>query len=190
MMHSEEHYYAVRGRVPHAPVERAARFIYLNRTCYNGLYRVNRKGGFNVPIGRYANPKIVDRENLLAVATALASTELRSGDFEELARDCGAGDLVYLDPPYDPLSPTSQFTSYTREGFHEPEQQRLATAFAAMAERGACVILSNSDTALIRRLYGELSPKPAIDEVEVPRSINSKAGGRGKIKELLIHTCP
>lgn len=190
MMHSEEHYYAVRERMPHAPVERAARFIYLNRTCYNGLYRVNRKGGFNVPIGRYDNPKIVDRENLLAVAAALETTVLRSGDFENMTRECGAGDLVYLDPPYDPLSPTSQFTSYTRDGFHQPEQQRLAKAFEAMAARGASVILSNSDTTLIRELYSKLSPAPTIDEVEVPRSINSKGGRRGKIKELLIVSRP
>lgn len=188
LMHSEEHYYAVRARVPHAPVERAARFIYLNRTCYNGLYRVNRKGGFNVPMGRYDNPKIVDRENLLAVATALESAELRSGDFGDITTDCGEGDLVYLDPPYDPLSSTSQFTSYTRDGFHRPEQQRLAKTFESMAARGASVILSNSDTPLIRELYTALSPVPTIDEVEVPRSINSKGGGRGKVKELLIYS--
>ena len=131
MMHGEEHYYAVRGRVPRAPIERAARFIYLNRTCYNGLYRVNRKGEFNVPIGRYDNPKIVDRQNLLAVATALENTELRAGDFGDVTADCGAGDLVYLDPPYDPLSETSQFTSYTRDGFHREEQERLAETFAS-----------------------------------------------------------
>lgn len=190
MMHSEEHYYAVRASAPHAPVERAARFIYLNRTCYNGLYRVNRRGGFNVPMGRYDNPKIVDRENLLAVATALESTDLRSGDFGEITNDCGAGDLVYLDPPYDPLSRTSQFTSYTRDGFHRPEQERLAKAFESSAARGAVVILSNSDTPLIRELYTSLSPAPTIDEVEVPRSINSKAGGRGKVKELLIYCHP
>jgi DNA adenine methylase len=122
MMHSEEHYYAVRSRVPHAPGERAARFIYLNRTCFNGLYRVNRKGEFNVPIGRYTNPKIVDRENLLAVASVLETTELRSGDFEDITDGCGPGDLVYLDPPYDTMYSTSQFTSYTRDGFHGPEQ--------------------------------------------------------------------
>lgn len=188
MMHSSEHYYAVRGRVPRAPIERAARFIYLNRTCYNGLYRVNRKGEFNVPIGRYDNPKIVDRENLLAVASALEGTELRTGDFGDVTHGCGAGDLVYLDPPYDPLSDTSQFTSYTRDGFHRAEQERLVDEFAAMARRGAAVILSNSDTALIRELYGRLSPQPKIDGVEVARSINSKGRSRGKIRELLIYT--
>lgn len=188
MMHGEEHYYAVRARVPRSAVERAARFIYLNRTCYNGLYRVNRKGQFNVPIGRYANPRIVDRENLLAVATALASTDLRACDFGDIAAECGDGDLVYLDPPYDPLSETSRFTSYTREGFHREEQERLAASFEAMARRGAFVILSNSDTELIRELYTALTPAPVIGEVEVPRAINSKGRSRGKIKELLIYT--
>jgi len=187
MMHGPEHFYAVRARVPQAPIERAARFIYLNRTCYNGLYRVNRKGEFNVPIGRYDKPKIVDRENLLAVATALENTELRTGDFGDITADCEAGDLVYLDPPYDPLSETSHFTNYTRGGFRRPEQKRLAEAFEAMAMRGVSVILSNSDTDLIRTLYTGLTPAPVIDEVEVPRSINSKARARGKIKELLIH---
>ena len=190
MMHSEEHYYAVRARVPHSPAERAARFIYLNRTCYNGLYRVNRKGEFNVPIGRYDNPKIADRENLLAVSSALDNTELRSSDFGDITAECVAGDLVYLDPPYDPLSETSQFTGYTRDGFHRAEQERLAKAFETMAVRGATVVLSNSDTELIRELYTGLNPSPVIDEVEVPRSINSKARSRGKIKELLIHYCP
>lgn len=187
MMHGKEHYYAVRSRVPHAPIERAARFIYLNRTCYNGLYRVNRKGEFNVPIGRYDNPKIVNRENLLAVATTLEHTDLRTGDFGDLTADCEAGDLVYLDPPYDPLSETSHFTSYTRDGFGRPEQERLAATFEAMVGKGASVILSNSNTDLIRKLYTGLTPSVVIDEVEVPRSINSKGRSRGKIRELMIH---
>ncbi len=189
-LHREEHYYAVRAKVPHGETERAARFIYLNRTCYNGLYRVNRKGQFNVPMGRYDKPKILDRENILAVSTALRDVELRRGDFGALTDDCGAGDLVYLDPPYVPLSETSQFTSYTRDGFGRPEQERLAETFEALAARGALVILSNSDTALVRELYSALTPKPSFDEVKVPRSINSKAGGRGRIRELLIYHRP
>lgn len=187
LMHGEEHYYAVRRSEPHSPVERAARFIYLNRTCYNGLYRVNSKGRFNVPMGRYANPKIADRENLVAVAAALERTDIRCCDFEDITAECGSGDLVYLDPPYDPLSDTSNFTSYTREKFQRSEQERLAEAFAASASRGATVILSNSDTELVRDLYRSLTPRPVIEEVEVPRSINSKARSRGKIKELLIY---
>ncbi len=189
-LHREEHYYAVRAKVPHGETERAARFIYLNRTCYNGLYRVNRKGQFNVPMGRYDKPKILDRENILAVSTALRDVELRRGDFGALTDDCGAGDLVYLDPPYVPLSETSQFTSYTRDGFGRPEQERLAKTFAAGVARGASVILSNSDTPLVRELYSALVPKPSFDAVTVPRSINSKAGGRGRIRELLIYHHP
>ena len=95
-LHSKEHYYAVRAKVPHGETERAARFIYLNRTCYNGLYRVNRKGLFNVPMGRYDKPRILDRENILAVSTALRDVELKSGDFGALTDDCGAGDLVTM----------------------------------------------------------------------------------------------
>jgi DNA adenine methylase len=186
-LHCKDHYYAVRAKVPHGETERAARFIYLNRTCYNGLYRVNRKGLFNVPIGRYDKPKILDRENLRAVSTALKNVELRPGDFAVLTDDCGAGDLVYLDPPYVPLSETSQFTSYTRDGFGRPEQERLAETFEALAARGASVILSNSDTALVRELYSALTPKPSFDEVQVPRSINSKTGGRSRVRELLIY---
>ena len=189
-LHSKEHYYAVRAKVPHGETERAARFIYLNRTCYNGLYRVNRKGLFNVPMGRYDKPRILDRENILAVSTTLRDVELKSGDFGALMDDCGAGDLVYLDPPYVPLSETSHFTSYTRDGFGRPEQERLAKTFAAAVARGASVILSNSDTALVRELYSAIEPKPSFDEVEVPRSINSKAGGRGRVRELLIYHHP
>ncbi len=189
-LHSKEHYYAVRAKVPHGETERAARFIYLNRTCYNGLYRVNRKGLFNVPMGRYDKPRILDRENILAVSTTLRDVELKSGDFGALTDDCGAGDLVYLDPPYVPLSETSHFTSYTRDGFGRPEQERLAKTFEAAVARGASVILSNSDTALVRELYSAIEPKPSFDEVEVPRSINSKAGGRGRVRELLIYHHP
>ena len=189
-LHSKEHYYAVRAKVPHGETERAARFIYLNRTCYNGLYRVNRKGLFNVPMGRYDKPRILDRENILAVSTTLRDVELKSGDFGALMDDCGAGDLVYLDPPYVPLSETSHFTSYTRDGFGRPEQERLAKTFEAAVARGASVILSNSDTALVRELYSAIEPKPSFDEVEVPRSINSKAGGRGRVRELLIYHHP
>jgi len=189
-LHSEEHYYAVRAKVPNGVAERAARFIYLNRTCYNGLYRVNRKGAFNVPMGRYKSPKIADRENLLAVSAVLEGVELAVGDFEALTSNGAAGDLVYLDPPYDPLSATSRFTSYTREGFGRAEQKRLAEAVQGLARRGATVVASNSDTEHIRDLYQGLTPRPSIDEVEVSRAINSNASGRGRIRELLIHYRP
>jgi DNA adenine methylase len=186
-LHSEQHFYAVRSARPREACERAARFIYLNRTCYNGLYRVNRRGEFNVPFGRYDHPRIVDRENLLAVATALAGVDLRCADFEAVLSECSSGDLVYLDPPYHPLSATSAFTSYTREGFGEEEQRRLARAFGDATRQGAFVILSNSNSGFVRELYSELDPCPIMDEVSVSRPINSKASGRGPVAELLIY---
>lgn len=186
-LHSEEHYYAVRARRPLQAAERAARFIYLNRTCYNGLYRVNRRGEFNVPFGRYERPRIVDRENLLAVANVLEGVDIRLSDFETLLDECGEGDLVYLDPPYHPLSETSAFTSYTREGFGAREHRRLARAFERAARRRSAVILSNSNARYVRELYQSIEPKAVLEEVEVSRPINSRASGRGAVKELLIH---
>jgi len=186
--HGKDHYYRVRAQDPArlSLVERAARFIYLNRTCFNGLYRVNASGAFNVPIGRYANPRIVDAENLLAVAGALRGVEIRCADFAELCADAGKGDVVYFDPPYEPLSTSAHFTAYTPGGFGEPEQLRLAGAFSALVRRGARVILSNSDTPFIRAVYGALRRPPRIDVVLSPRAINSKAERRGAVNELLI----
>jgi DNA adenine methylase len=186
-LHSREHYYAVRAWKPRDAAERAARFIYLNRTCYNGLYRVNRRGEFNVPVGRYDRPKIVDRENLLAVASVLEGVDIRLSDFEAVVDECRETDLVYLDPPYHPQSETSSFTSYTRDGFGAAEQKRLARAFGRAAGRRAAVILSNSTSPFVRELYQGLVPRPVLEEVEVSRPINSKGSGRGAVAELLIH---
>lgn len=185
--HDRAHYYAVRASVPRGVAERAARFIYLNRTCFNGLYRVNSKGEFNVPMGRYTNPRILDRENLEAVSSVLRSVEVRAADFAELLSEARAGDLVYLDPPYQPLSRTSSFTAYTKDGFGELEQERLARLFAAAVDKGATVILSNSGDARVRELYENLNPAPRIDEVQVKRAINSKTSRRGPVGELLVH---
>ena len=187
-LHSEEHYYGVRRASPREPAERAARFIYLNRTCYNGLYRVNRRGAFNVPIGRYHRPRIVDRENLLAVGTALRGVGIEAADFERATESAGPGDLVYMDPPYHPLSETSGFTSYTPGGFGLEEQRRLARVFEKLSRRNAFVILSNSGSDLVRELYESLEPRPRIDEVGVARPINSKGKSRGPVPELLIYS--
>jgi len=187
-LHSKEHYYNVRRATPRETAERAARFIYLNRTCYNGLYRVNRRGVFNVPIGRYDRPRIVDRENLLAVATALHGVAIEAADFEAVTEGAGAGDLVYCDPPYHPLSETSAFTSYTSGGFGIVDQRRLARVFEKLSRRGAFVILSNSSSDRVRELYQALDPRPRMDEVEVPRAINSNAKSRGPVPELLIYS--
>ena len=185
--HSPEHYYEVRRSHPTDPVERAALFIYLNRTCYNGLWRVNRRGEFNVPLGKYTNPKILDEKNLRLVSRALRDVEILCVDFEEAVSDCGRNDLIYFDPPYQPLSATSRFTAYTSEGFGTEEQGRLARVFGNLRKKGAFVVLSNSDAEIVRYLYRGLSPRPTLDRVRVPRSINSKAKGRGAIDELLIY---
>lgn len=188
LLHSKEHYYAVRRLAPRESAERAARFVYLNRTCYNGLYRVNRRGLFNVPMGRYHRPRIVDRENLLAVGTALQGVRIEAADFEAATEESALGDLVYFDPPYQPLSETSAFTSYTSTGFGPDEQRRLARVFEKLSRRGAFVILSNSCSDPVRELYESLHPRPRIDEVQVPRAINSKGKSRGPVPELLIYT--
>ncbi len=179
-----EYFYQVRGqnRADLSPVQRAGRFIYLNRTCYNGLYRVNSTGQFNVPFGKYKNPTICDADGLRAASHALRETEIIHADFEEVTARAGKRDFVYFDPPYQPLSKTSSFTAYTSEKFDEKEQERLANTFASLDRRGSFVMLSNSDTPLIRELYRAFQ----IHEIQASRAINSKPEGRGKITELLI----
>jgi DNA adenine methylase len=182
------YYYSVRAqdRQPdfaHRPAtERAARTLFLNRTCYNGLYRVNRQGHFNVPFGRYKNPRIVHEQNLRAVSEALQNTDLHSDDFGCCQEWAAGGDLVYLDPPYDPLSATASFTSYTSTAFDESEQHRLADLFRRLDATGCLIMLSNSDTGLIRELYAGYR----IEVLQARRAINSKGNGRTAIPELLI----
>ncbi|MFO7169225.1 MAG: DNA adenine methylase, partial [Chloroflexota bacterium] len=134
-------------------IERAARTIFLNRTCYNGLYRLNRKGQFNAPFGYYKNPLICDPENLRAVSVALRGVDLRVEDFGAVLERAEPGDLVYFDPPYVPVSATASFTHYTGQTFGPEDQRRLAEVFAALADRGVYVMLSNSATPLSRELY-------------------------------------
>lgn len=164
------------------PARRAARFIYLNKTCYNGLYRENQRGEFNVPFGRYRRPRICDADNLRAAALALRDAHLQSHDFDKVLDPAKSGDFVYFDPPYHPLSATSSFTSYREEGFGPDEQRRLARAFQQLDRRGVYVMLSNSDTPLIRELYGGY----VVEQVEAARPINSKSERRGKISELIV----
>lgn len=160
----------------------AARMIFLNRSCFNGLYRVNRAGKFNVPFGRYKNPTICNTENLTAVSNALASVDLRVKSVFESVLRARRGDLVYFDPPYDPLTPSASFTAYTAGGFGPDEQARLAELFGDLARRGVHVLLSNSDTPLIRKLYRGFR----IDTVYARRAINSRADKHGQVGELLI----
>lgn len=182
--YDREHYYAVREQDPAGldPVARAARTIFLNRAGFNGLYRVNSEGRFNVPFGRYANPKICDADNLRACAAALRGVACETRDFAAVADAAEPGDFVYFDPPYTPVSSTANFTAYNPGGFGWKEQQRLAELVHTLAARKVKVMLSNSDVPEIRSLYRGL---PVI-EVQASRSINCKAGGRGKIGEVVI----
>ena len=167
----------------------SALFIFLNRTCFNGLYRVNAKGYFNVPFGKYANPKICDGENLLAVSAVLQNVEILNGDYAVLAEHARAGAFVYLDPPYKPISETSAFNSYVAGGFGDEEQVRLRDFCNTISEQGASFMLSNSDPASVNpendffdRIYAGYN----IQRVLAKRNINSKGGNRGEINELLI----
>ena len=185
-VYEEEHYYRVRAQDPQllGGAVATARFIYLNRTCFNGLYRVNRKGQFNVPFGKYTNPTICDEENLRAVAKALRDSNagLDSGDFQEMVEKAKRGDAVYIDPPYAPASETANFTAYTAGGFGPKDQERLRDVAKKLDARGVHVLLSNSDTPLVRKLYKGFK----IEEVQAPRRVNSKGGKRGNVGELLI----
>ena len=183
---ARKHYYHVRERSTSrlGGPARAARFLYLNKTCYNGLYRVNSKGRFNVPLGRYARPAILHAPALRLVSEALTGIELRTGHFRDTVHDAGRGDFVYFDPPYHPLSPTSSFTSYTGNPFGVGDQEELAGVVTDLHHRGACVMLSNSDSPLIRRLYD--APGLSIRTVRARRSINSKGDRRGAVREVVV----
>ena len=162
--------------------ERAAMFIYLNKTCFNGLHRVNRKGEFNVPEGRYKNPRILDAENLRAASAALAGSEIQNVGFEGLLASARPGDFVYLDPPYEPMSRTASFTSYAEEGFSQDDQRRLRDVYAELDRRGCKLMLSNSDVPFIRELYG----KWRVDLVAAPRAVSCDARGRGLVSEVVV----
>lgn len=180
--HSEDYYYAMRVRRPRASAARAARLIYLNKTCYNGLHRENSKGMFNTPMGSYENPRICDEENLLAVSRALSQANIQARSFTTIGRQAREGDLIYFDPPYHPVSSTASFTSYSRQGFDEEGQRALAALFRKLDRRGVKLILSNSMTELIQSLYGDF----CLSRVSAKRSVNSKGDRRGKIAEALI----
>jgi DNA adenine methylase len=185
--YDEQLYYEVREQDP-ASLDlpsRAARTIYLNKTGYNGLYRVNRAGRFNVPFGRYTNPGFRSPDsvdNLRACSRALRGAKLAVRDFAQVVRHARRGDFVYFDPPYVPLSETSAFTSYAAGGFGPAEQERLAEIVGELSGRGVLVMLSNSDAPVVRALYA----KYRIDVVTASRSINSRATGRGKVREVVV----
>jgi len=181
---TREYYYSVRALDPQelSPVERASRFLYLNKTAYNGLWRVNSQGKHNVPFGRYKNPKIVDEPNLRSVAEALKHAQILCDDFGRVLEFARSGTFVYLDPPYYPLSDTANFTGYTPGAFGPEDQKRLAAVFRELDRRGCLVMLSNSDTPFIRELYSGYD----IQVVYARRAINCRPDRRGPITELVI----
>lgn len=187
-----EYYYAIReidrnkeAFARMSPVERASRFIYLNHTCFNGLYRVNAKGEFNVPFGKYKNPAVCDEENIRAVSRYFNRADIRfcTGDFANVLQDLPEGSFVYLDPPYVPLSPTASFTSYTAGGFNAKDQERLKEECDRLNKRGIRFLESNSDTEFCRELYKDY----AIETVSVRRNINADASKRAGATEILMH---
>jgi DNA adenine methylase len=186
-VHSEAHYYEMRERWNQQrptwnAAERAAAFIYLNKTCFNGLWRVNRSGAFNVPIGRYTDPPICVPEALRAAHDVLARAELKCGDYRTAVATASRGDFVYFDPPYDPVAPTANFTSYTASAFGPDQQRELAETARMLVARGCKVMLSNSDTPFIRSLYKGFQ----IDRVKCSRAINSNAAKRGDVDEVIV----
>ena len=185
--HDESHYYEMRTRwndrdVSWSTPERAAAFIYLNKTCFNGLWRVNRSGAFNVPIGRYTDPPICVPAALRAAHEVLSHAELRCADYRTAVADAKAGDFLYFDPPYDPVTPTANFTSYSADGFGPDDQRALADTARELIARGCKVMLSNSDTPFIRSIYKGFR----VERVKCARAINSNASKRGDVDELII----
>jgi DNA adenine methylase len=184
-VNEEDYYYVVRATDPSAlsPVDRAARFIYLNKTAFNGLWRENKSGRMNAPFGHYDNPTICDEARLAAASRALRRTVITQGSFVEMDAAIQAHDFVYCDPPYLPVSLTANFTSYSAGGFGMPEQIDLVMMARRWAARGARVVLSNADVALAHELYGDDFHR---ERVEVARAINSKGDRRGKVGELIL----
>ena len=185
--HSKEQFYHIRNldrSTDFANLDlffRAGRFIYLNKTCFNGLCRYNARGEFNTPMGSYKNPKIYDEALILGAHNALQNAQILSDDFERVCEVAQRGDFVYFDPPYFPLNKTSSFVGYT-DSFLQDEQLRLCKAFKILESRGVKVLQSNSNTEFIRELYKDFE----IIEVKAKRVINCKGDKRGEISELLI----
>jgi len=188
--YDEDYFYKVRNLdrtrsyESYTDVKRASRFIYLNKTCFNGLYRVNSKGYNNVPFGKYDNPKIIDAENLRLCSEALRNTAINTGSFLLIEHIAQAGDFVYFDPPYVPISKTSYFTSYSKDGFGKQEQEELRDLFNRLTKRGVYCMLSNSYVEEVLEMYKEY--KDEIHTVSATRIINCKSENRGKIKEVII----
>ena len=188
--HSKDFYYETRaldrenGFLKTSELERATRFIYLNKTCFNGLYRVNKKGFFNTPIGSYKNPNIADKDTILSASNALQNAIITNQSFVKVIEDSDKDDLVYFDPPYYPLNVTSSFTAYDSNCFLDNEQFELFEAFEILADKKTKVLHSNSDSSFIKDLYNKYD----TSIVTANRFINSNSSGRGKINEVLIRS--
>jgi DNA adenine methylase len=187
--HSKDFYYKKRNNFnkiknskKNNKVELAACLIYLNHTCFNGLYRVNQKGDFNVPVGNYKNPEIFDEKNLKSASNFLKKVDILCDDFETAVKLAKSDDFVYFDPPYDPINNTSNFTEYNNGGFGKKEQKRLCQTFKNLDKKNIKLALSNSNTEFIKNIYRDFN----IHVLEAKRTINSNSKKRGKIKELLI----
>ena len=181
--YSEEYYYSLRSQHLLESIEVASRTVFLNKTGFNGLYRQNLKGEFNVPFGKRAKcPALYDRDNLIAASKKLKLAEIINGDFEEVIDGAQPGDFIYCDPPYEPLSATSSFNSYTGGGFSQADQRRLKDACQKAAERGVFVAVSNSSADFILHLYKDQD----VRKIRAKRAINSKGDSRGEIEEVLV----
>jgi DNA adenine methylase len=183
---NEKYFYQQRALMADggASIADAARFIYINRTCYNGLYRVNRAGAPNMPYGHLAKPRICDAEGLSSVARLLTGVEIVRCDFADLVKRAGIGDAAYFDPPYLAVSKSANFTAFQPGGFSIADQERLARTVRLCAEQGARVLLSNSDTIESRRIYGV--PGNTVEVVGARRNINSAGAKRGPVGEILV----
>lgn len=182
------HFYTVRARTTEAmtTVERGARLLFLNKTCFNGLWRVNAAGQFNVPFGKYASPRILDVDVLRAAHEALAVAEIRLADFAEVTRELRRGDFAYFDPPYVPVSKTANFTAYASVRFGPADQERLATELAVLRKRGVSAMLSNASTDEMRALYE--GHGFFVHTIQAARAINSDPSKRGDVSELVVTT--
>ena len=186
--HSKEYYYEVRAWDREEnfseldALTRAARFIYLNKTCFNGLYRVNKSNQNNVPIGSYKTPNIADESAIYSASDALQNATILNASYKDVLKNTTKDDLVYFDPPYYPLTPTASFTSYSEFEFLDKQQEELFKIFYELDKKGCNVVHSNSDTNFIKELYQKFD----IQNIQANRFINSKSSGRGKISEVLV----
>lgn len=186
--HNPDYYYDVRSWnvIKLNEIQKAARTIYLNKTCFNGLYRVNSKGLFNVPIGSYKNPAILQEDILREASILLQGVKLKAISFEKIVDIATNDSFIYFDPPYFPLSKTSSFTTYTKGDFLEDEQRKLAEIFRRLDRKGCKLMLSNSDTPLIHELYSEYEDKGLLKIVRAKRMISCVGTGRGAINEVVV----